>query len=381
MLMQTIIDGVRYKKLYFRKNKTEDYTMYKKTYVDGVLVYSAWNPVTYYVDTGKVYTEDVDFEASCLNPKTFTPTKVGWVFVGWREDTTASGSVLSSKVMGDAPVKLYAVFKQDITCTFKSYGSTQYASGTRYYNGAGVTANASITVPSGAAYSGWTWRGWSYAGQTAANTTEGYANGAVITNVSAAFTLYGLYSSAVKLSYYINGVARSISDTMYYNSAGTYLYPTVSVANPTLSGATFMGWSVTAGNATVSYGSLANGLQITANVTVYAVFKYADGTADQALTYYGNDDDYYSDTPMSITLTLPSTASSMTVKAMQPLRNFSDGGQENIWIGNTAIASNGQWHSVGTYTANKTLSVIFGYCVPNVTLTFRKTYTGKTIVG
>lgn len=289
MLMQTIIDGTRYKKLYIRKKPEDQYEMYKKAYVNGVQVYSAGNPVTYYVDTGKVYTEEVDYEASCLNPTTFTPAKSGWTFVGWREDTAASGSVLSSKVMGDEPIKLYAIYSQDITCTFKSYGSTQYASGKRYYNGAGVTANASITVPNGADYPGWSWRGWSSAGQTTANTSAAYANGAVITNVSAAFTLYGLYSKPVYLYYVVSGATNNTSGTIYYNAAGSTLYPTLAVANPTISGAVFKGWSVTAGSTSVSYSSLSSGIQLSANATVYAVYTYSNVTLKSGSTSYGFD--------------------------------------------------------------------------------------------
>jgi uncharacterized repeat protein (TIGR02543 family) len=193
--MQTNINGTQYKKIYVRKKSTDNFELYKKAYVDGVQVYSAGNNVTYYVDAGKVYTEEVEFEASCLSPKTFTPAKNGWVFVGWREDTTASGSVLPSKVMGDKPITLYAV-----------------------------------------------------------------------------------YSKAVTLKYIVAGSTKSTPGTAYYNAYGSTSYPTIKVANPMLSGAVFKGWSVTAGNATVSYGSLTNGIQLSANATVYAIFKYNDVT-------------------------------------------------------------------------------------------------------
>ena len=73
----------------------------KKAYIGSRRVYSAGNIATYYVDTGKVYSEEVDSDASCLSPTTFTPTKSGWTFVGWREDKTANSSVLSKKIMDD----------------------------------------------------------------------------------------------------------------------------------------------------------------------------------------------------------------------------------------------------------------------------------------
>lgn len=279
------------------KNMVYNGMSVKKWNHNGVQVFSAGSTVTYFIDAEAdtpYRVEEVDNGESCLS---FTPTKTGWKFIGWRKDTAASGSVESSVIMGTDPIVLYAVFEQEIT-----------------------------------------------------------------------------------LTYYMDGTPTPIPKKAYYNGCGAYAWPTFTLANPTLPGATFNGWSITAGSAAITYGSLANGIQITTNTTVYAVFTYANGTADQTLTYNGSAD-YYDDTPKSITLTLPSTASSMVVTAYQPNRNFADGGQENIWIGGTAIPSDGQWYSVGTYTESTTLSVIFGYCVPNVTLTFRKTYTGKTIVG
>ena len=122
----------------------------KNWYHDGVKIFSAGNMVTYYVNTNTSYQEEVDSEASCLSPTTFTPTISGWTFVGWREDTTASGSVLSSKIMGDEPITLYAVFKRTLTATFNGNGATSGSVGTvygtQYYNNNNY-ANPSITLP------------------------------------------------------------------------------------------------------------------------------------------------------------------------------------------------------------------------------------------
>ena len=143
----------------------------KKWHHNDVKVYSAGNIVTYYVDSGASYQEEVDSEASCLTPKTFTPTKSGWTFVGWREDKTASSSVLSSKVMGDAPITLYAVFKQTVTLTTVANGVKTNKTGSRYYNNGNI-ANPAFTV-SNPTKSGWTFKGWSSsAGSTSiANST------------------------------------------------------------------------------------------------------------------------------------------------------------------------------------------------------------------
>lgn len=129
-----------------------------KIYRGGVKVYSAGNICTYHVDTGTTYQEEVDEGASCLSPKSFTPAKSGWVFVGWRQDTVANSTVLSSKIMGDEPLELYALFKQDITLTTVANGTTNRETKPRLYNN-GNLANPAFTVSSpsraGATFKGW----------------------------------------------------------------------------------------------------------------------------------------------------------------------------------------------------------------------------------
>lgn len=120
-----------------------------KMYCQGDVIYSSGNIVTYMVDTGVSYQEEVDEGESCLSPKTFTPAKSGWTFLGWREDTSASAAVLGSKVMGDEPVTLYAVFQQVITLSYSGNGntggSTASQTGYRYYN-AGNSVNPTFII-------------------------------------------------------------------------------------------------------------------------------------------------------------------------------------------------------------------------------------------
>ncbi len=155
------------------------------------LVYQSAFRITYVIDTDREYVEKVVPKKTILSPSTFTPAKEGWTFVGWRSDKTASSTVLT-EAYSTGHTTLYAVFKQTVTCNFKS-SSTHKASGTRYYNN-GTLVNATITVPNGVALSGWTWRGWSAAGDTAANAAVKYSNGAKISNVEKEATYYGLYT-------------------------------------------------------------------------------------------------------------------------------------------------------------------------------------------
>lgn len=137
-----------------------------RVYAGDVKIYSAGNTVTYHVDTGVTYQEDVDEGGSCLSPTSFTPSKEGWEFVGWREDSAAAETVLTTKVMGDASVTLYAVFKKKsatVTGVSNSAGSTttKSASVFLYYNNGviissaisfAVTASSSFNPNSGERY-------------------------------------------------------------------------------------------------------------------------------------------------------------------------------------------------------------------------------------
>ncbi|MCH5340051.1 MAG: InlB B-repeat-containing protein [Acetatifactor sp.] len=155
-----------------------------KVRVGEQLVY--YNPagavVTYYVDSDVVYKEKVDAGENVLHPKTFTPSKDGWDFVGWRIDNTANGDVLEELIMGDdEPITLYAVFRQEVILSYNANGgkgSTKEQNGNRYYNGAGTYADASFIISSNnfskSGYSFLQWR---------LNNTSGaiYAPGSIIT--------------------------------------------------------------------------------------------------------------------------------------------------------------------------------------------------------
>lgn len=102
-----------------------------------VKIWSAGSTVLYYVDTEESHIVEYDNDLDVLNPTAFTPAKEGWTFVGWREDTAASGDVLTEKIMNDEPITLYAVFEQTITLSYNGNGSTSGSTasqtGSRYY--------------------------------------------------------------------------------------------------------------------------------------------------------------------------------------------------------------------------------------------------------
>ena len=118
--------------------------------------------VTYYIDSGSTRNVEYDEGANVLSPN-FTPSKHGWTFVGWREDTTASTDVLTSKTMGTENMKLYAVYNKTVTLSYYDGYSTSPSAGTKtgtaVFNAAGNFDDADFTM-SQASYSGWTTRGW-----------------------------------------------------------------------------------------------------------------------------------------------------------------------------------------------------------------------------
>ncbi|MCM1026531.1 MAG: InlB B-repeat-containing protein [Roseburia sp.] len=231
-------------------------------------IWSAGNIVTYRVDSGISYTEEIDEGADCLSPKSFAPAKTGWEFVGWRQDTTASGSVLGSLAMGDAPITLYAVFRKTVTVTYYNLSTAaSRTSGYRYYNNGNIV-NPSFTLTQ-AASSGWTARGWSTS--NAGNAAIAYGNGATFTRDSDV-TLYGLYQQTITVTYYNGSTSASkTTGTRYWAPAGA-INPSFTLTQAALSGWAARGWSTgTAGNSGITYN---NGVAFTrdSNVTLYGMY-------------------------------------------------------------------------------------------------------------
>lgn len=258
----------------------------RKAYLGNQLVYSAGNIVTYHVDAGVRYQEEVGEGQSCLSPKTFTPQKAGWTFVGWRADATASGDVISSLIMGDSPIELYAVFTHPVTVTYYN-GSTTVSRQTksRYWNN-GNAASPSFALTQ-AAKSGWSARGWSTS--AAGNGGITYANGATFSRDSD-ITLYGMYQQAVTLSYNGNGATGGSTAAQtgyrYYNSNGQTLNAslTVTASGYTRTGYLFTAWK--SGSTTYSPGQT---VAISASMVLTAQWA---STASVSFAYNGGIQTY-----------------------------------------------------------------------------------------
>lgn len=211
--------------------------------------------VTYYVDTNANYTEEVPEGKSALSPSSFTPTKSGYSFLGWREDSVASSDVLVEKKAKGKTLSLYAVFTKDITLTtYNASNSPTSTTKTQYYNNANIV-NPTF-VMSETAISGWTNAGWT-------NNINGYtatvADGATIT-LSSNAEYYTLYTQTITVTYY-NGSATPSYATgtriANVHSASTFQNPTFQLAQAGLSGWTARGWTTSAsgGESAISYGN------------------------------------------------------------------------------------------------------------------------------
>lgn len=139
-------------------------TKIKRAYLGTANIYSSGNTVTYVVDSGIMYNEEVEEGVSVLAPSSFTPAKSGWNFVGWREDTEANGNVLESKLMGDQPVTLYAVFQQYITLSYNGNGASGGSVGSqgsyRYYNNENYKEAAFVLADNSFTKTDYAFTGW-----------------------------------------------------------------------------------------------------------------------------------------------------------------------------------------------------------------------------
>lgn len=179
--------------------------------------------VTYYVDSNQSYTEGVSNGASCLSPTTFTPTKSGYTFVGWRKDTTASGNVETELTMGEDPITLYAVFKKAVTLSYHGSGATGSVasqSGDLYYN-CGNMLYPTLTVANNEfTWNEYTFECWKTSSKIA------YNPGDSIT-ISANTTLYAYWPDSSLVVYTSN-----MADNPQNNTVKSIMSDFVSVSAP-----------------------------------------------------------------------------------------------------------------------------------------------------
>lgn len=239
---------------------------YLEWYVPSTLI------VYYHVDTSNIIELDLA-DGSDAIVQAPSATKAGWTLVGWRQDTNADSNVLASLVVDRSGIHLYAVFSKVITVTLSGGDSTIQNTGIQYYNNANLSTPPQITLGS-ASRSGWGLLGYR-TDQSAVPSVDYLPDTAYA--FSADTTLYAVFSSTVTLFVTAKGTQQSYPGVCYYNS-GNYTNATVTVADPTMSDANFLGYSDSATSTTVTTPSMASGITISQNTYKYAVWKYHDGT-------------------------------------------------------------------------------------------------------
>lgn len=242
-----------------------------KISIGDTIVYAAGNTVTYRVDTSLVYTEYVDSGETVLSPKSFTPTKTGYNFVGWRQDNQANGTVINTLAMGNDPITLYAVFRQSIIVTYY-YGSSTAHTVTlyKYYNN-GNSVNPTYTLAHENP-SGWVFRGW-----TSTSAPNGDILYASITNmeITSNITVYQAFEKTITLTVYNYSPATSYSQKAYSNGGdggSIKIYPKFTVNATVPSGWTFRGWSTNAAeDAAINYSAI-NNMELSSDTTLYTSY-------------------------------------------------------------------------------------------------------------
>lgn len=233
---------------------------------NGTVLWQSGNNVTYFIDSNNVRSEEVSYGNSVLSPTSFTPTKSGYDFVGWREDTTASASVLSSKTMGDSPISLYAVFRKTVTVTYCDNAPAKSTSGYLYYNNGNTLKPVfKLTCTS---FSDWTTRGWSTS--TEGNATISYQSDVAFERDSDV-TLYSSWVRTVTVTLYDNSATqRYVTGTAYRNYNAEHINAKITLTQASKSGWSARGWS------------LSNVADASINISNGGVY---DGYTDK--TYYG----------------------------------------------------------------------------------------------
>lgn len=116
--------------------------------------------------------------------------------------------------------------------------------------------------------SGWTFLGWR---------TDQTASGDILTELTMGddpVTLYAVFRQAVVLTKIINKSTTTATGYRYYNN-GNVANAAFSISNPSVSGATFLGWS-TSTSASIAYAAGTKSITLSGNTTIRSVFKYAD---------------------------------------------------------------------------------------------------------
>jgi len=264
-------------------------------------LYAVWKKITYtltYNANGGSGAPSSQTGATSYTISSTVPTRSGYTFLGWSTSSTAttasytSGSTISLS----SNTTLYAVWKQGSTLTVNSTNSAVISTGgqVKYYYFTPSTTGTYVIYSTGSVDTYVTLYNSSGSQLTYDDQSGGNGNFRLSYNLTAGNTYkYGVkyYSSSRTgtISFKFGGVY-----TLTYNTNGGSSAPysqscdygksvTVTSSTPTRNGYTFLGWSTSSSATSASYTS-GNSISLTANTTLYAVWKKITCT----LTYNAN---------------------------------------------------------------------------------------------
>ena len=206
--------------------------------------------------------------AQALTANAFTRT--GYTFQGWA--TSATGAVVytnGQSISITSSITLYAVWKANTyTVVFNANGGTgTMANQTFTYDVAqALTANAFTRAS-------YTFLGWS---TSSTATTATYTNSQSVSNLTATnggtVTLYAVWQAAAVTTYTVTFNANGGTGTMAAQTFTSGVAQALTANAFTKTGYTFLGWSTSSTATTATYTDKQS-ITITANTTLYAVWK------------------------------------------------------------------------------------------------------------
>ena len=183
-----------------------------------------------------------------------TATKEGYTFLGWNTNKDAINAQTSDIIMTTEGVKVYAIFKKEITLSFKD------ASGEKHGVPHPVTIwnnnKGSATAPDITGYDGWTKETPYWTTSTEPDgTTNKIASKGTISNIENNTNYYAIYTKEITITYNLNGGTGAETPTpqkanIKVNSSNLDNIKGASInmpnVNPTKEGFEFNGWNTKA---------------------------------------------------------------------------------------------------------------------------------------
>lgn len=266
-------------------SQTTLYAVYTRTISVSFNYYGEYYPAHVTSDGTRTYISNAysinQYEGTVTIPSSVSsstgPGGTNYAFVSTSMYGTSSQTPTTA-----SPTTYYAIYKNSVTITKKSYyNQTSYAYGTAYGYFDGKTKGATINLGSSSAPSGYSFRGWSTQSSATANIVS-----STLYDVTANTTYYASYQKSVTVTYDANGGSvypSSANATIYMNYQGGTSGEDVTLPTPTRNGFDFIAWYTStgyfAGNAGASYNP-------TSNITLKAKWQQKSDLKEGNYVYY-----------------------------------------------------------------------------------------------